>query len=130
MAVATDRLTNTPIGKNQACFSSGDNQPATKGDSGIAMARMSSQVLVALSKHREAQCDTRACDSGQSSRHHGVAFGESQRHEVSLITVTSEQGRHRSAATASSDSVYGLISRSIMSFPLHVPGIDGVSVKI
>ena len=76
-----------------------------------------------------AQRDTRTRNSGKSGRHHGVAFAESQRHEVSLMTVTSEQGRHRSAATAPSDSVYGLISNSIMSFPSHVPGIDGVSVK-
>ena len=32
MAVAMERLASTPTGKNQACFSSGDNQPATKGD--------------------------------------------------------------------------------------------------
>ena len=50
MAVAMERLASTPIGKNQACFSPGDNQPATTGDaSGIAVARMSSHVLVALS---------------------------------------------------------------------------------
>ena len=52
MAVAMERLASTPTGKNQACFSSGDNQPATKGDdtaSGIAVARMSSQVLVCVS---------------------------------------------------------------------------------
>ena len=48
MAVAMERLASTPTGKNQACFSSGDSQPATKGDdtaSGIVVARMSSQVL-------------------------------------------------------------------------------------
>ncbi len=46
-----ERLASTPIGKNQACFSPGDNQPARRGDtaSGIAVARMSSQVLVVLS---------------------------------------------------------------------------------
>ena len=50
MAVAMERLASTPTGKNQACFSSGDNQPATTGDtpSGIAVARMRSQVLVEL----------------------------------------------------------------------------------
>ena len=49
MAVAMERLASTPTGKNQACFSSGDNQPATTGDaSGIVVARMSSQVLVIL----------------------------------------------------------------------------------
>ena len=52
MAVAMERLASTPTGKNQACSSSGDNQPATTGDdtaSGIAVARMRSQVLVVLS---------------------------------------------------------------------------------
>ena len=45
MAVAMDRPTSTPIGKNQACFSPSDSQPATTGDtSGITVARISSQV--------------------------------------------------------------------------------------
>ena len=91
---------------------------------------MRSQVLVELPSSVKPNATPVPVIAASPAVTTGVAFGESQRHEVSLITVTSEQGRHRSAATASSDSVYGLISSSIMSSLSQVSGINSVSVKI
>ena len=50
MADAMERLPSTPIGKNKACFSSGDDQPARKGEtaSEITVIRIRSEVLVRL----------------------------------------------------------------------------------
>ena len=94
IADATERPNNTLMGKSATFLSGGDSEPASKGVRAQRDCRNQNRVPCAgVGEHRVDRRDTRARNSGKSSRHQEIPFGKSNRHGVSLIMATSEQGR-------------------------------------